>query len=134
MTQNSSISAAAPVSLAELKAQLDTGRLDINEVDDDGRAPLHRAIDLGDEDLARRLVDAGADVNLCDRWGNTPLWRAVYHAPGTGAIVEVLLEHGADPTVKNNSQISPIDLAHKMTDDAATASLLPALEEAAQTR
>lgn len=125
MTQNS------PVSLAELKAQLDSGRLDINEVDDDGRAPLHRAIDLGDEDLARRLVEAGADVDLCDRWGNTPLWRAVYHAPDTAAIVEVLLEHGADPTVKNNHFISPIDLAHKMCDDPETATLLATLEAAA---
>jgi ankyrin repeat protein len=124
---------AALVSAQELKEQLHDGRLDIDAVDDDGRTPLHRAIDLGAEDLAAFLVSAGADVNRRDRWGNTPLWRAVYHAPGTEAIVDLLLERGADPAVKNNHDVSPIDLAHKMTDDDDTAKLLPTLEAALST-
>lgn len=133
MTQSSSINGAALVGAEELKEQIDDGRLDVDAVDDDGRTPLHRAIDLGAEDLAAFLVSIGADVNLRDRWGNTPLWRAVYHAPGTDAIIELLLERGADPTEKNNHDVSPIDLAHKMTDDDETAKLLPMLQAALST-
>ncbi|ORV99582.1 ankyrin repeat domain-containing protein [Mycobacterium kyorinense] len=133
MTQSSSTNGAALMGADELKEQINDGRLDIDAVDDDGRTPLHRAIDLGAEDLAVFLVSVGADVNLRDRWGNTPLWRAVYHAPGTDAIVELLLERGADPAAKNNHDVSPIDLAHKMTDDDETAELLPKLQAALST-
>jgi ankyrin repeat protein len=120
------------VHAAELKELFDRG-LDVNKADDDGKTPLHQAIDLGAEDLAVSLVDAGADVNLRDRWGNTPLWRAVYHSPGTDTLIGVLLEHGADPAAKNNHGVSPIDLAAKMTDDETTADLLPTLQAAAET-
>lgn len=133
MTPSPSVSGEAIISAAELKQLLDSGRLQVDAVDDDGRTPLHRAIDLGAEDLAVSLVDDGADVNRRDRWGNTPLWRAVYHAPGTDAIIASLLEHGADPAAKNNHDVSPIDLAHKMTDDEATADLAENLEAAANT-
>ncbi|MBO0865994.1 MAG: ankyrin repeat domain-containing protein [Mycobacterium sp.] len=121
----------ATITAAQLKQQLDGGSLDIDEVNDDGKTPLHQAIDLGAEDLAVSLVDAGADVNVRDRWGNTPLWRAVYHAPGTEDLINVLLEHGADPAAQNNHGVSAIDLAAKMTDDEATADLLPTLQGAA---
>ncbi|ORV15353.1 ankyrin repeat domain-containing protein [Mycobacterium celatum] len=133
MTQSSSINGAALIGAEEIKEQIDDGRLDVDAVDDDGRTPLHRAIDLGAQDLAVFLVSIGADVNLRDRWGNTPLWRAVYHAPGTEAIVDLLLERGADPAAKNNHDVSPIDLAHKMTDDDETAGLLPTLQAALNT-
>lgn len=132
MSQNWSASSDATVIAAELKQLLADGRLDLDEVDDDGRTPLHQAIDLGAEDLAVSLVEAGADVHRRDRWGNTALWRAVYHAPGTDTLIDVLLEHGADPAAKNNHDVSPIDLAHKMTGDDATANVLPTLEAAAQ--
>ncbi len=121
----------AMVTAAELKRLLDGGHLDINAGDDDGKTPLHQAIDLGAEDLALSLVEAGADVDVRDRWGNTPLWRAVYHAPGTETLIDALLEQGADPSAANNHGVSPIDLAHKMTDDEATADLLSTLQAAA---
>ncbi|OHV05079.1 hypothetical protein BKN37_07280 [Mycobacterium talmoniae] len=71
-------------------------------------------MDLVAEEAAAVLVEAGADVNRRDRWGNTPLWRAVYHLPRTDAIAALLLDHGADPTAKNNHDISPLDLARRM--------------------
>jgi ankyrin repeat protein len=131
MAQHWSADSNASVIAAEITQLLADGRLDLDAVDDDGRTPLHQAIDLGSEDLAVSLVRAGADVHRRDRWGNTPLWRAVFHAPGTDTLIGVLLEHGADPCARNNHDVSPIDLARKMTDDEATADVLPTLQAAA---
>ena len=120
-------------SAEDLKESLDSGCIEVDAADDDGVTLLHAAIDRCREDAARLLVNAGADVNRQDRWGNTPLWRAIYHAPGTASIIELLLDHGADPTAKNNHDTSPIQLAHRTASDhEELARLLPALDEAAE--
>ena len=119
--------------LGDFKESLDSGRIEVDAADDDGVTLLHAAIDRCREDVARLLVNAGADVNRQDRWGNTPLWRAIYQTPGAAAIIELLLEHGADPTVNNNHDTSPIELAHRTArDDEEMARLLPALDAAAE--
>jgi ankyrin repeat protein len=118
--------------LGVFKELLDGGRIEVDAADDDGVTLLHAAIDRCREDVARLLVNAGAAVNRQDRWGNTPLWRAIYHAPGAASIIELLLERGADPTVKNNHDTSPIELAHRTAGDhEELARLLPALDAAA---
>jgi len=112
---------------------VESGHLAPDAADHDGRTALHCAIDLGNEDAARALVNAGADVNALDRWGNSPLWRAVYHAPGSAAIIELLLEHGADPTVKNHHDVDALDLARRLAEDHDDiADMLPKLEAAAE--
>jgi ankyrin repeat protein len=103
----------------------------LDAAEPDGRTPLHRAIDSAADDAARRLVEAGADVNEPDRWGNTPLWRAIYNAPLTMDIASLLLDHGADPNTKNHRDVSPLDLARKMADDyREVAQFLPKLHAA----
>ena len=119
--------------LEDFKESLDSGRIEVDAADDDGVTLLHAAIDRCREDVARLLVNAGADVNRQDRWGNTPLWRAIYHAPATASIIELLLERGADPTAENHHDVSPIELAHRTAgDDEELARLLPALDAAAE--
>ena len=64
-----------------------------------GRASaLIRAAQTGDVDLVRLLVEAGAPVrDLCDCAGaESPLWAAT--VVGDRAVVEYLLDAGADPT------------------------------------
>jgi glutaminase len=41
--------------------------------DYDGRTPIHIAAACGHGELAKLLVQAGADVNARDRWGCTPV-------------------------------------------------------------
>ncbi|KAL4577957.1 hypothetical protein LXL04_014072 [Taraxacum kok-saghyz] len=47
--------------------------IDPNSKDYDFRTPLHVATSQGSYIIAKLLVDAGANVLLKDRWGNTPL-------------------------------------------------------------
>lgn len=45
----------------------------MNFANADGRTPLHLAVARGRVDMARFLVDAGADMHRCDRWQQSPL-------------------------------------------------------------
>jgi ankyrin repeat protein len=59
-----------------------------------GRTPLLLvARETGDLEMARRLLDAGADVNARDRFGSTPLELSAWR--GFRDVVDLLLDRGA---------------------------------------
>ena len=60
------------------------------------------------------LLEAGAPVDAQDRFGNTPLWRAVFDSRGQGATVQLLLRAGADPDIVNEAGATPRELADRM--------------------
>jgi ankyrin repeat protein len=55
----------------------------LDAVDHDGISPLHRAAQSGSLTIVRRMVEAGADVELRERrWNGTPMsWAVVLHKP-----------------------------------------------------
>jgi ankyrin repeat protein len=90
-------------------------KVDIDLPDPDGVSPLLVAIMNANWDLARRLIDAGADVNQWDIYGESPLQtaidlraridggRASIDAPNATKgieIVKLLLERGANPDMQ----------------------------------
>jgi len=92
----------------------------INFADVDGVTPLINALINGHFDAAGALLDAGADPNIADVTGRTPLYAAVdmntvpsSNRPGpktvenrlTGVeIVTALLDHGANPNARLKKQ------------------------------
>lgn len=70
------------------------------------RTPLMRAALVGDLEVVRKLVAAGADVNATDN-GITALFYAAGATPipgqlhGSTTVLKWLLEHGADPNAKS---------------------------------
>ncbi len=68
---------------------------EINAAQVDGMTALHWAVYHDRTDLARRLLDAGADASAANRYGVVPLSLAC--ANGNVEIVESLLAAGADP-------------------------------------
>ncbi|PNY00249.1 dual specificity protein kinase spla-like protein, partial [Trifolium pratense] len=64
----------------------------VNATDYDNRTPLHVASLHGWIDVAKCLIEFGADVNAQDRWKNTPLADA--EGSKRTNIIELLKSHG----------------------------------------
>ena len=81
-----------------------------------GRTPLHRVSQGGQLvmvesslEIARLLVNSGANVNVTDNEGSTPLHAAA--RSGYRDIAELLLESGASLDVRNKIQQTPLHVA-----------------------
>ncbi len=74
-----------------------------------GATSLHWAASTGNVPLTTLLVEAGADVNVTDQGGNTPLKRAVHM--GQAETARWLLEHGANPNQAASNGQTPLHTA-----------------------
>jgi ankyrin repeat protein len=99
-----------------------------------GWTPLHWAVTSGRKDIVQFLVEKGAEVNAqleSDpgpyrfQRGTTPLLVATTQAEPE--IVEVLLDHKADPNVPNVNGITPINMAIKTSEVAKRQRMVAAL-------
>jgi len=73
--------------------------------------PIHSAVAGRHGEIVAALVEAGADVNVSQRHGWTPLHGAAQH--GDVATVDVLLDGGADPAACNDDGTTAADLADR---------------------
>lgn len=89
-------------------------------VDSASQSPLLTiAAVLGHVDVARHLIDHGADVNALDAGGRTAMHAAAFL--GQAEMVELLLERGAEPLPKGPLGSTPIESTKV---DAATTKML----------
>jgi ankyrin repeat protein len=72
---------------------------------------LHKNVAANDVDGVNKTLDAGADVNEVDYYGNTPLHVACIVDNGNAEIVSLLLRRRARPDIRNNSGQLPADVA-----------------------
>ena len=78
---------------------------DINKKSN-GIAPLHFAADVPNNEkpiLLKYFLEKGADVNIRDFQGNTPLFVANF--ADNKEVIDLLLKFGADPTIRNDKGI-----------------------------
>ena len=71
------------------------------ETGKDGMSALHFACYLGADQVIPLLVEKGAPIDLRDKEGRTALHLAAY--AGQASAVAALLDHKADPEVKENT-------------------------------
>jgi uncharacterized protein len=79
------------------------------DVNKPGWAPLHYAATGGHTLIVQMLLDSHAYIDAASPNGSTPLMMAAMY--GTTSTTKLLLEAGADPTLKNELGLSAIDFA-----------------------
>ena len=117
--------AAATGETSRLRALLDADPSLANAFGDDGFHPLGLACFFGHVDAARLLLERGADVNALSR--NEHIQTAAIHAAAASneegtdettryELVELVLDHGADPNLPQGGGFRAIDAARQNGD------------------
>lgn len=87
--------------------------------------PLHSAVAHRDPLLAPRLaaalLEAGADPDVRQEGGCTPLHEAAYN--GNVELIELLLEHGANPELPDDAGVTPARMARDQGHGRAASAL-----------
>lgn len=73
------------------------------------KTPLHFAVTVGNEAIARALLSHGADVDAADTTGLTPLHIAAIM--NQDAMAQLLLDSGANPNAKDDFEDTPLHSA-----------------------
>ncbi|KAK3106141.1 hypothetical protein FSP39_013556 [Pinctada imbricata] len=81
---------------------LEKGTVDLNEVDSNGRSVIFCAVNRGNSELVKILLNYGADTRMIDKYGNT-----VLHWCGSLEILNLLILYGADIFAKNQGGLTP---------------------------
>ncbi|WP_085808243.1 ankyrin repeat domain-containing protein [Sphingomonas sp. TZW2008] len=89
-----------------------------------GEGALHIVVKRGDSTYLRYLLQRGADPNLRDGRGDTPLLLAVQY--GQGGLVDVLTAAKANPNLANGSGETPLIRAVQKRDLGLVRQLLAA--------
>ena len=76
--------------------------IDLNLKDTVGRTPLHIAAEKGNIDVAIFLIENGANVNVADANGNTPLV-FIINKTGNLKVIQRFLEKGASVNTQNRT-------------------------------
>lgn len=125
----------SPLMMAALKGRLALAARLIEreaEVNKPGWAPLHyAATDAGGQApaMVRLLLEHHAYIDAESPNGTTPLMMAAHY--GNPTVVKLLLEEGADPSIKNQQGLTALDFAHR-ANRAEVAEIIAAFVRAKQ--
>jgi ankyrin repeat protein len=103
------IAAGAEINEKTFNSVIKSG-CNLNIEDKNGVTPLSWAVKQNDKVIVEQLINnLGADINAKNKEGNTALHEAIKQ--GSIGMVSLLKEKGADPSIKNNDNKSPHDIA-----------------------
>ena len=90
---------------------------DINHQDKSGMTYLSIAVRQFKDDIVQMLLENGADPNICDNLGVSPLAYAfLKQLPNTKRIIELLLQFGADPSLGKMPKHTSFYYAHTQAE------------------
>lgn len=88
-----------------------TGGVNINSFDEDGRTALHSAVGWGNLKMIQLLAELGADLNLPDEGGETPLMAAIGIYGFQARSLRKLIRAGADVNYKDENGYTALSYA-----------------------
>lgn len=83
----------------------------INFQDINGYSYLHAAAQSESKEIIEKLLDKGANIDIKDKFGRTPLMIAISGYGNDRTTVDLLITHGADKEARANSNVSCKQLA-----------------------
>ena len=107
------LSGESALMLASIQGRLDWVKLLLErdaDVNMPGWTPLHYAASKGHIEVMRELLEHHAYIDAPSPNGTTPLMMAAHY--GTPSATKLLLEEGADPTLKNQKDLTARDFAY----------------------
>lgn len=108
------------IDFSEILALLISYGADINAQNDYGHTLLHMLVD---PEFVPIVLNSGADLEIRDKQGRTPLMSALTE-PDSFEMVRALLAGGADPNVRDNKGQTVLGFAREHSDDPAIVDLL----------
>jgi N-acyl-D-amino-acid deacylase len=100
----------------------------VDFADGNGITMLGRSVLNNEVEMARMLLERGANVNVVDKLGMTPLLWAASSNFGDAEMIELLIKSGARADMRNKDGLTALELARKYRHTE----LISALERAAR--
>lgn len=123
----------SPLMMAAIKGNVEAVRALIArgaDVNKTGWTPLHYAASAGTPQHVQAialLLENHAYIDAASPNGTTPLMMAAYY--GSNAAVQLLLDEGADPTLKNQLGMTAIDFATKVSRTESVETIATAIRK-----
>lgn len=122
----------SPLMMAALRGNLDAARTLIArdaDVNKTGWTPLHYAASSGASDaqaMVALLLEHSAYIDAASPNGTTPLMMAAQY--GEIDVARLLLQEGADPTIRNQQGLTALDFARKAERDGLAQDIIRAMQ------
>lgn len=92
---------------------IEQGHADINNIRGDGDSVLHWMVDELSAERVLTFLKYGPECNVLDGRGNGPLHKALSRFAEFPAVIEGILQAGADPNMKNRDGLTPLLCIHR---------------------
>lgn len=96
----------------------------VDDVDEEGRTPLHEACDSGNYTTAKLLLQSGANVNITTKSGSTPLMILSEKKVHDIKFFKLLLKYNASTDLENKSGMRAVDLVRNQDKNSPVISLI----------